>query len=79
MAVHSHDPYKIQVLAQADKCPTDGTCFIAGTVPARPGRVQIVGKTVADPQLRAAYAHKIGPGEDLFELDETEWNGGGRA
>lgn len=69
--------YQITVLRQADKdfCPDDETCFIAGTVPARPGKVQIVGKLVSDPQLVSAYAHKIGPGEGLFEIEQTEWEG----
>lgn len=68
-------PYEVTVLRQAtcDPCPDDETCFIAGTVPARPGKVQAVAQTVADPALIAAYAHKIGPGEVLVEFDEEDW------
>lgn len=65
-------PYQVTVLRQG-RCPDDETCFIAGTVPARPGKVQVVAQTVTDPQLIAAYRHKIGPGEVLVELDEGDW------
>lgn len=68
------DDYEVHVLRQA-ACPDDETCFIAGTVAARPGKVQIVGKLVTDPSLRAAYAYKIGPDEDVFEIELTEWEG----
>lgn len=66
------DPYKVRVLAQDPDCPTDGTCFVLGEVPARPGRVQGDARIVEDPRLLAAYAHKVGPGEILVEFDKSE-------
>lgn len=73
------DEYRIEVIAEDELCPADGTCFIAGRVPARPGMVQVVFKATADPELIAAYRHKIGPGELLGELTEDEARGVGRA
>jgi hypothetical protein len=66
------DPYKIQVIAEDPHCPTDGTCFYAGRIPARPGKVQIVAKLIGDPRALAAYAHKVGEGEITIELDEAD-------
>jgi hypothetical protein len=41
-----------------------------GTVPTRPGKVQGVGRVVVEPELLAAYAGRVGPGEVLFEMDD---------
>jgi hypothetical protein len=70
--VTRNDPYTIRVLAEAGDCPTDGTCFVLGEVPARPGKVQAVARIVDDPQLIGAYAHKIGSGEMLVEFDKSD-------
>lgn len=65
------EPYEIEVL-RAAACPDDETCFIAGRVAPRPGKVQTVAKIVTDPALLAAYSHKIGEGEILVEYDDAE-------
>jgi hypothetical protein len=64
--------YTVRVLAEDEHCPTDGTCFVLGEVPARPGKVQAVAMTVDDPRVIAAYKHKIGPGEILVEFDKND-------
>ncbi|WP_028937480.1 hypothetical protein [Pseudonocardia spinosispora] len=60
--------YTIRVLWGS--CGDDETCPMLGTVPARPGKVQGVARLVTEPDLLAAYARHIGPGEALFEMDE---------
>jgi hypothetical protein len=70
--VTKNDPYAVRVLAEAGDCPTDGTCFVLGEVPARPGKVQAVARIVDDPQLIGAYEHKIGSGELLVEFDKSD-------
>jgi hypothetical protein len=67
-----YDPYEVRVLAEAGDCPTDGTCFVLGEVPARPGKVQAVAKIVDDPRLIGAYQNKIGSGEILVEFDKID-------
>ncbi len=65
------DPYEIRVL-RAASCPDDETCFVIGSVPARPGLIQAVARTVTDPKLIAAYKHKIGQDEVLVEFDRAD-------
>lgn len=67
-----NDSYTVRVLAEAGDCPTDGTCFVLGEVPARPGKVQAVARLVDDPRLLGAYAHRIGSGEILVEFDKSD-------
>ena len=64
-----NDPYKIRVL-RGTTCPDDETCPMLGTVPARPHKVQGVARIVTEPELLAAYAERVGPGEILFEMDD---------
>jgi hypothetical protein len=61
------EPYPVRII-RADMCPDIDNCEHVGTTPVRPGRVQLIAKTVTDPQLIAAYADKIGPGEILVEM-----------
>jgi hypothetical protein len=70
--IDDNDRFEVRVLAEAGDCPTDGTCFVLGEVPARPGKVQAVAKIVDDPHLIGAYQHKIGSGEILVEFDKID-------
>jgi hypothetical protein len=63
MAIASgNDPYRVHVLAGAEDCPADNTCFLLGEVPARPGKIQAVARVVDDQRLADAYADRIGLG-----------------
>lgn len=50
----------------AASCPVGDVCSGVHTVAERPGRTYLISKTVEDdPEVLAAFADKIGPGETL--------------
>ena len=50
----------------AGDCPDGETCPSKDLVDVHPDRVYMIGNVVTDPDLLAAFAHRIGPGEQLY-------------
>lgn len=64
-------PIEVTVVRKAKDCSDDEECPTVTKVNARPGRHYFVGILETDPEILAAHAGKIGPGEALFWEPDT--------
>lgn len=54
-----------EVTVLRGSCGDDETCPVQTTVSTRPGRIYYVATIETDPDIVAAYAGRVGPGEIL--------------
>lgn len=48
-----------------DNCPVDNVCPSIHKLDTHPERTYVVTKVETDPDIKAAFAHLVGPGEQL--------------
>jgi hypothetical protein len=57
----------LRIVAE-DLCGESPTCPVRAKIDEDPNNTYFVGKTDIDPDVRAALADRIGPGEALFKV-----------